>query len=253
MSECEICGGVGLVRVKSDAGLWVSRACECQESQAEDLRIKSARIPNKYRKCTLDSYWIDFTNAHESLNSALRTARKFVDAYPIDTKGKGLLFVGANGLGKTHLAVGVLQRLIRERGVQGLFFDYRELLKHIQSSYNPQVQATELEILRPILNAEVLIIDDIGTQKPTDWVWDTVAYVLNARYNGELSTIITTHFPALPAGKGQLTDPEKAAREISLGDRIGDSMLSRLCEMCIRVEMSGGDFRQSVKRASFGS
>jgi DNA replication protein DnaC len=147
----------------------------------------------------------------------------------------------------------VLQRLIRERGVRGLFYDYRELLKQIQSSYNPQVQATELEVLRPVLKAEVLLLDDIGTQKPTDWVWDTVAYILNTRYNGSLSTIITSHFPALPAGKGQLTDAEKAARELTLGDRIGDSMLSRLCEMCIRIDMSGGDFRQSVKRAAFGS
>lgn len=252
-NPCPICGGIGLVRVMSNAGRWVSQPCECQQSHQEDLRIKAAHLPTKYRNCTLDSYTIDFTNADESLNKALRTARKFVERYPVDTAGKGLLFVGTNGVGKTHLAVGVLQRLIRERGVRGLFFDYRELLKHIQSSYNPQVQATELDVLKPVLNTEVLLIDDIGTQKPTDWVWDTVAYILNSRYNGNLSTIITTHFPALPAGRGQLTDVEKSARELTLGDRIGDSMLSRLCEMCIRIDMSGGDFRQSVKRATFAS
>ena len=99
---------------------------------------------------------------------------------------------------------------------------------------------------------EVLVIDDLGTQKPSDWAWDTVAYILNARYNGGLSTIITTHFPDLPAGSGELKDAERAARHQTLGDRIGDSMLSRLAEMCIKIEMAGGDLRQTVKRAAFG-
>ncbi len=170
----------------------------------------------------------------------------------MDTGGKGLLIVGSNGVGKTHLAIGVLRRLVRERGVKGLFCDYRELLKKIQNSYNPQVQATELDLLTPLATVEVLVIDDLGTQKPSDWVWDTVAYILNARYNGNMSTIITTHFPDLPAGSGELKDAEKAARHQTLGDRIGDTMRSRLAEMCIKIEMAGRDIRESVKQARFG-
>jgi DNA replication protein DnaC len=173
MSVCPICQGVGLVRVMSATGMWVSRACECQESHREMLRLQAAGIPRKYQNCTLDSFSIDFTNADESLNRALRTARKFVDAYPVDTGGKGLLFVGSNGVGKTHLAIGVLQRLIRERGVRGLFYEYRELLKSIQNSYNPQVQATELELLKPVFAAEVLVLDDLGTRSPTSSILGT--------------------------------------------------------------------------------
>jgi len=180
------------------------------------------------------------------------TARSFVDAYPVDTAGNGLLFVGTVGLGKTHLAVGVLQRLVQERGVQGLFCDYRELLKNIQNSYNPQVNTTELELLKPVFAAEVLVLDDLGAQKPNEWVWDTVALILNTRYNNKQSTIITTNYPDLPAGGGAQTEVERAAREKTLGDRIGDRMLSRLAEMCMRVEMSGNDFRQTVKRVRFG-
>jgi len=251
MSVCPICGGVGLVRVVDSAGRWVSRPCECQEPQRELFRLTAAGIPPKYQNCTLDSFEIDFNGADPSLGRALLTARKYVESYPVDTGGKGLLIVGSNGVGKTHLAVGVLRRLIRERGVKGLFYDYRELLKKIQNSFNPQVQATELEVLNPICTVEALVIDDLGTQKPSDWVWDTVAYILNSRYNGSLSTIITTHFPDLPAGKGDLSDAQKAARELTLGDRIGDSMRSRLAEMCIKIEMAGGDLRQTVKRASF--
>ncbi len=241
-----------MVQVISTSGQWVSRACECQQAEREERRLASAHIPQRYRDLTLDAYEI-YHGADRSLSRALQTARKFVDAYPVDTAGKGLLFTGSIGVGKTHLAVGVLRRLVQERGVRGLFCDYRELLKNIQNSYNPQVHTTELELLRPIFAAEVLVLDDLGAQKPNEWVWDTVALILNTRYNDKQSTIITTNYPDLPAAGGSLSDLERAAREQTLGDRIGDRMRSRLAEMCVRVEMTGKDFRQTeVQRAKFG-
>ena len=255
MAVCSICDGVGLVRVVNAAGRWVSRPCECQELEREARRISAANIPARYRDCTLDTFDPSYPKADASLNRALRTARTFAETYPVDTAGRGLLFVGAAGLGKTHLAVGVLQRLVRERGAKGLFCDYRELLKKIQNSYNPEVRTTELELLKPIFAAEVLVLDDLGAQKPNEWVWDTVALILNTRYNDKQSTIITTNYPDLPAGAGVKIDKSGAKAAIledTLGDRIGDRMRSRLAEMCVRVEMQGDDFRQSVKRARFG-
>ncbi len=264
MSECTICGGVGLVRVVAANGLWVSRACECQEIEREERRLAAAHIPERYRHCSLDAYSTDFRgqygasafkNRHSadkreadpSLGRALMTARSFVKEYPLDTEHKGLLFTGSIGVGKTHLAVGVLKRLVQEYGVKGLFCDYRELLKSIQNSYNPQVQTTELELLKPVFAAEVLVLDDLGAQKPNEWVWDTVALILNTRYNDKQTTIITTNYPNLPAGGGEKTDAERAAREQTLGDRIGDRMRSRLAEMCIPIEINGLDFRQLIK------
>ena len=252
MSVCQICDGVGLVRVVNAAGLWVSRPCECQEMVREERRLGAARIPERYRHYTLDGFETGFRGADGSLGRAHLTSRKFVEAYPVDTAGKGLLFTGSIGVGKTHLAVGVLRRLVQERGVKGLFCDYRELLKNIQNSYNPQVNTTELELLKPVFAAEVLVLDDLGAQKPNEWVWDTVALILNTRYNDQQTTIITTNYPDLGAGGGAQTEVERAAREQTLGDRIGDRMRSRLAEMCVRVEMTGEDFRQTVKRARFG-
>src|SRR5579862_3279880 len=253
MTDCGICGGIGLVRVISAEGRWVSRPCECQDSQREERRIAAAHIPERYRHCSLDTFETTFPGADSSLERALTTARRFVDEYPVDTAGKGILFVGTMGTGKTHLAVGVLRRLVREKGVRGLFCDYRELLKSIQNSYNPQVATTELELLKPIFSAEVLVLDDLGAQKPNEWVWDTVALILNTRYNDRQTTIITTNYDDVPAGAGALTDTQRAAREQTLGDRIGDRMLSRLAEMCIRVKMTGKDCRQTgIKRARFG-
>jgi DNA replication protein DnaC len=233
------------------AGNWVSRPCDCQVTERERHRVAAAQVPARYRDCTLDTFEI-YHEADRSLAEALLTARKFVDEYPAGTAGKGLLFIGPMGVGKTHLAVGVLQRLVRERGVKGLFCDYRELLKSIQNSYNREVRTTELELLQPLFAAEVLVLDDLGAQKPNEWVWDTVALILNTRYNDRQSTIITTNYADLAAAGGNQTDVERAAREQTLGDRIGDRMRSRLAEMCIRVRMSGKDCRMEIKRARFG-
>ncbi len=255
MTVCSICDGVGLVRVIDGAGKWVSRPCECQDAEREARRLAAACVPERYRNCTLDAFDPSYPGADASLGWALENARRFVESYPVDTAGRGLLFAGGTGLGKTHLAVGILRRLIRERGAKGLFCDYRELLKKIQNSYNPEVKTTELELLKPVFAAEVLVLDDLGAQKPNEWVWDTVALILNTRYNDNQSTIITTNYADRAAGGGLTADKAgiKPARyEDTLGDRIGDRMRSRLAEMCVRVEMKGDDFRQTVRRARFG-
>jgi len=178
-------------------------------------------------------------------------AKKFVQSYPFETNGNGLLLTGSIGVGKTHLGVGILQSLIAERGAKGLFYDYRDLLKQVQNSYNRNVNATELEILRPVFDAEVLVLDELGASKPTDWVWDTVAHILNTRYNDRRTTIITTNYANLSPLGSEVSGPRAAVREETLGDRIGERMRSRLQEMCVVVEMNGQDFRQNVKRASF--
>jgi DNA replication protein DnaC len=129
------------------------------------------------------------------------------------------------------------------------------------------VATTELEILRPVFEAEILLLDELGAVKPTDWVWDTVAHVLNTRYNDKRTTLITTNYPNLPSALLQaqstsVTDRDvsrivptnaaaRAMREETLGDRIGERMRSRLQEMCITVSMQGDDFRRTVRRASF--
>jgi len=231
----------------------VIETCECQLEQRVARLLNRASIPPRYEHCSFDSYDASFHGADRSLVAAHLTARQFVDGYPVTTEGRGLLLTGSIGVGKTHLAVGILQALIVEKGVHGLFCDYRELLKEIQHSYNAQVATTELEILQPVFDAEVLVLDELGAAKPTDWVWDTVALVLNTRYNDKRTTIITTNYADLgPGGAGGGSAASRAIREETLGDRIGERMRSRLAEMCVVVEMHGEDFRRTVGRARFG-
>ncbi len=237
----------------------VVETCECQATERVGRLLRRAAIPARYEHCSLESYDAGYFGADPSLAQAFMMARHFVDGYPATTAGRGLLLTGSIGVGKTHLAVGILQSLIMEKGVRGLFCDYRELLKEIQHSYNPQVATTEMEILGPVFDAEVLVLDELGASKPTDWVWDTVALVLNSRYNDKKTTLITTNYPDLQPGgisEGNGTRTAgaaaRAARDETLGDRIGERMRSRLAEMCVVVEMRGEDFRRSVGRARFG-
>ena len=245
---CPICEGVGL-RIIQEDGRQVAAPCSCRIEQRASRMLDRARIPKRYEHCSLESFDTHFHSANRTLTAAHIHARRFVENYPIETGGTGLLLTGSIGVGKTHLAVGILQALVSERGATGLFYDYRDLLKQVQHSYNSKVAATELEILRPVFDAEVLVLDELGASKPTDWVWDTVAHILNTRYNDRRTTIITTNY----ANFGPLgTEPTNIrGKEETLGDRIGERMRSRLQEMCVVVEMQGKDFRQTVKRASF--
>jgi DNA replication protein DnaC len=247
MSEiCPICEDSGLRLIVQADGERYAKPCELQLQAARLL--KRAAIPKRYEHCTLDTFEPGYGQADQSLAAAYMRARQFVTGYPVTTEGRGLLLTGSVGVGKTHLAVGIVQALIVEKGVRALFCDYRELLKRIQESYNPLVSTTELQILTPVFEAEVLILDELGAQKPTDWVWDTVALILNTRYNDKRTTLITTNYPNAPAALAR----SAGLREETLGDRIGERMRSRLAEMCVEVEMRGNDLRQSVKKARFG-
>src|SRR5579859_6246199 len=255
---CPLCEGTGwkTVSVATAKDRRVTR-CDCQlRSRAQSL-LAAARIPRRYEHCELTNYDTDFPGAHPSLAEAHFVASNF--AKKCDPRGdKGLLIIGKIGTGKTHLAVGILKELILNRGISSLFYDYRELLKEIQNSYNAPVQTTELDVLRPVFETDVLVLDELGAVKPTEWVWDTVSLILNTRYNDKRTTIITTNFPdqppAMAAAPRDLTARDSAARalrEETLGDRIAERMRSRLHEMCRKVPMEGSDFRQRVRSSSY--
>jgi DNA replication protein DnaC len=243
--NCPICGGSGWKDVLLGSGRRVTR-CDCfLQTQAKHF-LSASEIPARYANC-------DFSNYETGGNDGLATAKLKIESwaaqYPVDRTG--LLLIGPSGVGKTHLSVAALKELT-QKGVHSLFCDYRELLKKIQNSYNPSVQTTELDLLRPVFETEVVLLDDLGAVKPSEWVWDTVSLVLNTRYNDKLTTLITSNFLDGASATAERVDgPRRAAREETLGDRIGERMRSRLFEMCRLVLVNGKDYRQKFRSATF--
>ncbi len=244
---CPSCGGSGW-KASSDARVV---RCDCRLKTRAVSLLAAARIPKRYEHCELSNF--EFDGPHARLMQARMAACKFVEEYPLENSG--LLLIGSIGVGKTHLAVGIIKELVGSKGIPCLFYDYRELLKQIQNSYNDSVKATELDVLRPVFETEVLVLDELGAVKPTEWVWDTVSLILNTRYNNNRTTIITTNYPDDAArdsnGTTEFARAHRAARAETLGDRIGERMRSRLHEMCRIVKMEGADFRQTYRSASF--
>ena len=259
---CGYCGGTGWKYVENVKEKRVIR-CDCYFGMQGARLLESASIPARYVKCSFSTY---LTNKSPLLAKAKLDVENWTVQYPLDRTG--LLLLGSSGVGKTHLACAALQKLAA-KGFHCLFCDYRELLKQIQNSYNPTVQTTELELLQPVFETEVLLLDDLGAVKPSQWVWDTVSLILNNRYNDNRTTLITSNFLDGPAAENEDSEgpqdneagystavflkdkKDKKLREETLGDRIGNRMRSRLFEMCRPVLVVGDDYRRELRAANF--
>jgi DNA replication protein DnaC len=253
--DCLLCRGTGwkLVARNDRAPGNMAVPCECGMEERAERVMERARIPKRYEHCDFESFSTDIgtPQQQQSLKHAKMQVEGFLRDYPATEQG--LLLAGPSGAGKTHLAVAALKELIH-RGHGGLFCDYRELLKEIQGSYNAASESTELGILEPIRGVEVLLLDDLGASKPSDWMRDIVAIVLNARYNEKRTTIITTNYIDNPQSEGETTRLPSgklmaAIKDDSLEQRIGSRMRSRLFEMCRTVELNASDFRRERTQA----
>ena len=242
--------------------------CDCTTGDKTERALQRARVPERYRHCDFENYETDndienvsreqMAAWNRSLAQAKLMVQRFADEFPVGSE-HGLLLMGPCGVGKTHLAVSAMKSIVL-RGHSGLFYDYRELLKAIQDSYNPESQATEMSVLEPVLKVEILVLDDVGSSKPSLWALETVGHVLNTRYNEKRVTLLTTNFLDSDAGSaaGNSTNGAPPARvagmrpptiEDSLTERVGKRIRSRLYEMCRTVEINAADYRKEIRHA----
>ena len=236
---CDRCGGTGF-RISEQGGTSRARPCECRgataPSRSLESRLASARVPQRYLCCDFTSYAAYGEHAF-SLANAKAKALRYAEEYPLSDRG--LLFMGQPGVGKTHLAVATLRKLIADKGIACLFVDVQDLLRRLQATFDRALGMSQLELLQPVLTTEVVVLDDLGGRQFSPWVEETLAHIVTTRYNDEKATIVTTNY---------LDDPPDR-RTQTLEDRIGVRVRSRLHEMCHLVLLQAEDFRRAVKRA----
>jgi DNA replication protein DnaC len=223
--NCSLCFGTGMEVVMGKG----ARRCICRTHDAQTKLLDAARIPRRYRECSLSNYHPTSNNGSQL--RAFNYAYRLVHEYPaID---RGLLLMGPCGVGKTHLASAIINGLV-EKGVPCLFYESGTLLKRMQESYDALAQTSEMKVLAPVYEAEVLVLDELGASKPTDWVRDTMMQIINTRYNNRNLTIFTTNY----------TDERHGQTDETLKDRISVRLRSRLYEMCRTVIIEGNDYRR---------
>ena len=232
--NCPHCDGTGWI-LESSEGRKLARPCACRATELQRGKLEAAGVPERYGNCTIDN----FDGRGAALAKAKQTAREFVDRFPfVDA---GLLFIGASGLGKTHLACAILSELVSTKGVRGLYADSSGLLNRVAATFRPDSEVSRETILGPFANSELIVLDEIGATPPHPWVQDVLYDLLNTRYNRKKITIVTTNYSDDPDGA--------AGARITLEDRIGYRNRSRLYEMCLEVILRGEDFRKQVLSA----
>lgn len=285
--DCPTCGGTGWKVIERNAAgalplasaetarpgpsagepkmVWAA-PCDCTRDGRGERLLARARVPDRYRHCDFENFETDNDidgATREQLDSwkrSLAQAKLVVQGFarefpPAGEHEHGLLLMGPCGVGKTHLAVAALKE-IAGRGHQSMYYDYRELLKEIQDSYNPESQATEMSVIEPVLRAELLVLDDVGASKPSPWALETVGHLLNTRYNEKRVTLLTTNFLDNDANPPSASSPQRVSgmraplAEDSLADRVGRRIRSRLYEMCRTVEITAADYRKEIRNVS---
>ena len=247
-SGCPRCGDTGWVTAE---GGGPARRCECFLERQDRALFDRARLPKRYRDCSFGN----FDTLNDSLKDALKLAKQFAKNYPVQEVG--LLFIGPCGVGKTHLSAAILRELMQKKGTSCLFYDFRELIRDIQKTFNGDSGQSESDVLAPVFESEVLALDELGAKRSSAWVEETVFYIINHRYNHKRLTIFTSNYPdseddvedtrQTSFKKGGFQKPG----EDSLLDRIGVRLRSRIYEMCKVVHLDGDDYRRIAKQASY--
>jgi len=231
VDNCKNCNGKGYKSYKNDNNYEVIGKCPtCSFLRSNIKRYNLTKIPSKFSEVLMVDTYNPKTQDQQKALQYVKDS--FLKHYPNE---KGFLLMGPSGVGKTHLAIGAISELTLERGINCMFKDFFLLLADLKQAYSEGT--SENDILKPLINAEVLVIDEMGKGKSNEWENNILDQLIANRYNSSKVTIITTNYLSKDfsdklSDKGEL-----------LEERIGERIFSRLNEMCNFLYIEADDFR----------
>jgi len=244
--QCAVCGGTGFELREDAGGVLTSTRCACENDMRRGRLEKAARIPERYAHCTFDAgeQRGGFQVHNPSHQRALDACRSWVEQFPGTAEDPDLFLIGPPGRGKTHLAVSAARSLMEHKGVRVLFYEQRALLKALQGTFESGAGLQESDVLGPVLDCELLILDDLGAGRTTEWAKDVLHDVISHRYNEKKHLLVTSNI--LMGDGPERRRPRAVDAPLTLADRLGDALISRLREMCRIVELEGPDYRKDI-------
>jgi DNA replication protein DnaC len=251
-AACPRCGDSGYALVPTPSGS-VAQVCSCRHLDERINLFNRIGIPAALARASFDTFKVWSTDHSAGKAVAEDFARKFRR----DRPSKGFLFYGRPGGGKTHLLAATLRWLALEKGVAGRYVEFLLLLSDMKSGFSDG--RSHMEVLKPLLSVPVLAIDELGKERGTPWEQSMLDELISRRFNDGLTTLFATNYflepkPA-PEETSRRADPRsqefaRNAETISLSQRVGDRIYSRLNEMCTFVKLDPGlDLRKDTHGA----
>ena len=251
-SECKTCDGTGFLFQYDEQGREQAIPCECKDMDLRITLFNNAQIPGQFFDATFKNFDV---SGDPSLEEALRTASFFFRNYKNGNR-KGLLFMGGVGVGKTRLVSTILRDFTLNHGIPGIFREFSSLLSEIKTGYDKGL--SESGLLEKINNAEILVVDELGKGRKSDWEIAILDSIISNRYNMRKTTIFTTNYTEKKSTTYVepvfvRTDKEGAKekqKKETLEQRVYSRIYSRLKGMCDFIEMKGPDHRHPYNELS---
>ena len=200
---------------------------------------------------------LDYDGFYDRKNASLREAAARIREYDrtfTDAQRRGLVLVGGFGLGKTHLVCALLASLTLRNGVSCRFVDYHVLTSKIRWTFDGDKEDSESSIIEPLVDTQVLVIDDIGKAQASNWALSVLDQIVTRRYNARRVIFATTNYvPELEQQREQgemATRSQRRRRDLSesLEERVGERLVSRLRATCDFVTLEATDYRKDGPR-----